>query len=112
MQVALIAQGYGSFETAELAEHTFKYLFWMIGVWGMTLGIFLLSGYTEKMKRLVAVLVPVFIISDIGSMWFVRFSSWFAAQMFFFGFMLALTFLVLFVLIQWQLWFGLPKIKG
>ncbi len=104
MKISYIIEGYASFEVTELMEHSFKYIFWFIGTFGVTVLIFLLTSWPERLKRIIAVLVPLFIISDIGSMWLVRYNSFFAFQLFVSGLMLAIIFLVMFLLIQCDLW--------
>ena len=104
MDIAMIIEGYRSFETVELLEHSFKYLFWFIGAFGVSVGLFLFSSYSQKIKTFFVMVTPFLVISDIGSMWAVRFSSWFAIQMYFSGFLLAVSFLALFILLQKELW--------
>lgn len=104
MKIAFVIEGYGSFEFMELIEHSFKYIFWFIGTFTVVASLFLLSSYPEKIKRFFAVLVPLFIISDVGSMWLIRYASFFAWQLYVSGLILAVSFLVMFVLIQCDLW--------
>ena len=104
MDIALIAEGYRSFETVELLEHSFKYLYWFIGAFGISVGLFLISSYPQKLKTFFVMATPLLVFSDIGSMWLVRFSSWFAVQMYLSGLCLALSFLALFILLQKELW--------
>lgn len=105
MKVSYIIEGYADFESMELVEHTFKYIFWFIGTFGITVSLFLLTSWPEKLKRLFAVSVPLLIISDIGSMWLIRYSDFFARQLYFSGVLLATSFLALFFLIQFDMWF-------
>lgn len=51
-------------------------------------------------------IVPLLILSDMGSMWLIRYSDFFAGQLYISGMILATCFLVLFVLTQWDLWQG------
>ncbi len=104
MKIAYIIEGYADFESMELVEHTFKYIFWFIGTFGITVSLFLLTSWPEKLKRLFAVSVPLLIISDIGSMWVIRYSDFFAWQLYFSGILLATSFLALFLLIQFDMW--------
>lgn len=106
MKIPYIIEGYGSFEFIELAEHSFKYIFWFIGTFGITVSLFLLTSGSERVKRFFAMAVPLLIVSDIGSMWLIRYSPVFAYQLYASGVMLAVSFLVLFVLIQSELWFN------
>jgi hypothetical protein len=108
MQIGEIAQGYRTFETVELIEHSFKFLFWFIGAFGITGTFFLMTTFPEGAKKFLAVFIPLGIISDIGSMWLVKFSNWFAYQMYFSGVFLAASFLFMFVVVQKELWFRKP----
>jgi hypothetical protein len=105
MKISNIIEGYGSFEAIELVEHSFKYIFWFTGTFTITVFIFLFTSYSEKFKRLFGVVIPIFIISDIGSMWLIRYSSFFAWQLYASGLILATCFLTMFLLIQYDLWF-------
>ena len=105
MDLSKIEEGYSTFETVELLEHSFRYLFWFIGAFGLSIGLFLMSAHSQRLKTIFVMGVPVLIISDIGSMWLVRFSPWFALQLFLSGFLLAASFLILFVLLQRELLF-------
>lgn len=104
MKVSSIIEGYGTFEFIELVEHSFKYIFWFIGTFTITVSIFLLTSYPEKLKIIFAIVVPLFIVSDIGSMWLIRYCSFFAWQLYVSGLILAACFLTMFLLIQYDLW--------
>jgi len=104
MNLAYIVEGYGSFEFMELVEHTFKYLFWFIGTFSITLFLFLQTSWPERLKQVFTAVVPLFIISDMGSMWLIRYSPFFAKQLMVSGILLAISFLALFLLIQYDLW--------
>lgn len=104
MKISMIIEGYGSFEVIELIEHSFKYIFWFICTFIITVSIFLLTSYPDKLKRVFAVLVPLFIVSDIGSMWLIGYCSFFAWQLYVSGLTLASCFLAMFLLIQYDLW--------
>lgn len=105
MKVSNIIEGYGSFESIELIEHSFKYLFWFICTFAIVGCLFLLTSYPERLKRVFGVLVPLFIVCDIGSMWVIRYFDFFAWQLYASGLILAASFLTMFLLIQYDLWF-------
>lgn len=105
MRISNVIEAYSSFEFIELIEHSFKYILWFICIFTIVVGIFLLTSYPEKVKRIFAVSTPLFIVSDIGSMWFIGYSNFFAWQLYLSGFILAVSFLVMFLLIQYDLWF-------
>jgi hypothetical protein len=104
MRISNVIEGYGSFEFIELIEHSFKYIFWFMGTFAITVFMFLFTSYPEKLKGFFAMAVPLFIISDIGSMWLIRYSSFFAWQLYASGLILATCFLTMFSLIQYDLW--------
>lgn len=104
MKISFIIEGYGLFESMELVEHSFKYIFWFIGIFGIMGFVFMMTSYPETLKRIFAVIVPLLIVSDVSSMWFIRFSNFFAWQLYVSGFLLAGSFLVMFLLIQYDLW--------
>jgi hypothetical protein len=104
MKVGLIIEAYQTFDTIELIEHTIKYLPLYIGVFGVTLFLFMFTSYPEKMKRMFACLVPMAIVSDVASMWLIRYNTFFGWQLFVSGLVLAFSFLTLFLLIQRDLW--------
>ena len=104
MKIANIIEGYGSFESIELVEHSFKYMYWFMGIFGMTGFLFLLTCYPEYLKRSFAVVTPVFIILDISAAWLIRYHDFFAFQLMVSGFVLGSCFLVMFLLIQYDLW--------
>lgn len=106
MKISKIIEAYGSFEFSELIEHSFKYIFWFIGTFTITVLIFLFTSYPGKLKRFFSFLVPLLIISDIGSMWLIRYWSkgWFSWQLYLSGMSLAGLFLLMFILINYDLW--------
>ncbi len=104
LKVSYVIEGYGSFESIELIEQSFKYIFWFICTFTITVSLLLMTSYPEKLKRCFAVVVPLFIISDTGSMWLVRYCSFFAWQLYASGMVLATCFFVMFLLIQYDLW--------
>ncbi len=104
LKVSYVIEGYGSFESIELIEQSFKYIFWFICTFTIAVSLLLMTSYPEKIKRCFAVVVPLFIISDIGSMWLIRYCSFFAWQLYASGMVLATCFLVMFLLIQYDLW--------
>ena len=111
MKMVNIIEGYRTFEFIELVQHSFRYIFWFIGIFGITVSLFLLSSFPERGKKFVAVAVPLWIISDIGSMWLIRYSDFFAGQLYVSGVMLAAGFLAMFSFIQRDLWFSKVEVK-
>jgi glucan phosphoethanolaminetransferase (alkaline phosphatase superfamily) len=104
MKIPLIVEAYGSMESLELIQHSFQYLFWFFGIFAVTGTCFLLTRYREKIKRRLALAVPLLILADIGSAWLIRYHTGFAAGMYLCGVLLALSFLLMFGMIQYDLW--------
>ena len=104
MKIAMIIEGYGTFDSIELVEHSFKYMYWFLGTFGVTGFVFLLTCYPEKLKRIFAAVTPIFIILDISAAWLIRYHDIFAWQLMVSGFVLATCFLAMFLLIQYDLW--------
>ncbi len=104
LKVVNIIKGYADMEYMELTAHSFKYIFWFFGMFSIVGASFLLTSYSEKVKRVFATIVPLFIVSDIGSMWLVSKSHWFAYQLFASGAVLATSFLTMFLLAQYEIW--------
>ncbi len=107
MKPALVAQGYASMETLELADHTHKYLpYYVIYLFAIPTGLFMLTSFPEKVKRVLAVLPFVLIGIDVTSMWLIPYLSkmLFAWVLWFAGSFLSMTFFVLFVLNLYDVW--------
>lgn len=110
MKISNIIEGYGSFEYMELIDHSFKYLLWFVGIFTITVSLFLFTSYSEKVKRVFAVAVPLFIISDIASMWLICYvGDIFAWQLYGSGLALAILFLLMFACIQFDIWIKKSK---
>lgn len=108
MKISTIQQAYGGFEFAELTEHSGRYISWFVFTFGFAVLIFLLAtNYSQKIKSIFAVLPFVLIISDVSSMWLIRYvSGIFSWQLWFSGFLLAVCFLVIFSLTIANVLFG------
>ncbi|MDP3921223.1 MAG: hypothetical protein Q8R76_10520 [Candidatus Omnitrophota bacterium] len=104
LSISVIAEAYGSMEPIEFIQHSFRYMFWFTGIFVMTAVPFFLTAYPEKLKRAVAVVIPLLIVSDIGSAWLIRYHAFFAWQLSVTGALLAACFLLMFSLIQYDLW--------
>ena len=104
MQIPLIAGAYGDMSTMELVTHSFRYLAWFATAFAAVGGAFLYASYPQRWKLLFSLWAPVWIVSDITAAWLIRYADIFAWQLFVSGFVLAATFLALFILVQWDLW--------
>lgn len=108
MKPALIAKAYGSMESLELADHTHKYLpYYALYLLALPAALFMLTSYSEKIKRVFAILPFVLVIIDIGSMWLIPYLnqvifSWVLTLA---GTFLALNFFTLFLMDVCDIWF-------
>lgn len=112
MKIPLIVEAYGTMAQSELVEHTFRYMFWFLGIFTLTGFLFLMSSYSEKIKTSFAVLIPLLILTDIASAWLIGRQEAFARLMFASGFSLACLFLTMVVLILYELWFQKTRDSG
>jgi len=106
MKPSLVAEAYGSMEYIELADHGHKYLpYYAVYLFALPLIIFMFTSYSEKLKRVFAVLPFILIVIDIGSMWAIPYVwkgfSWVLVLA---GSSLAFIFLILFVLSLYDIW--------
>jgi len=109
MRPALIAKAYGSMESLELTDHTHKYLpYYALYLLALPAALFMLTSYSEKLKRIFAVLPFLLIIIDIGAMWLIPYMNqvFFSWVLTFAGTFLALNFLVLYLLDVYDIWLG------
>ncbi|MCB9799197.1 MAG: hypothetical protein H6757_00380 [Candidatus Omnitrophica bacterium] len=104
LRMSVITEAYADMDSIELVEHSFKYMFWFFGIFGLTGAIFLLSTVKEKIKIVFSVSVPLFIVLDIASAWLISKRAFFSGILGVSGFFLAGSFLVMFVFIQYDLW--------
>lgn len=106
MKVSLVMQGYGTFEFTELVNQAHKYIFWFLVTWTPLVAIFLVTSFGEGVKRFFAVVPMLLIVSDVGSMWLIRYWNklWFSWQLYLSGSALALLFFAMFLLINYDLW--------
>ena len=104
MKIPYISEGYGMMDAVELVQHSITYLFWFLGIFTVTGFVFLLTPHSEKIKRVFAVLVPLLILLDIGSQWLISVHEFFAYSLVVSGFLLALSFGIMFLMIQWDIW--------
>lgn len=107
LKPSLIAKAYGSMESLELADHTHKYLpYYALYLFALPVTLFMFTSYSEKTKRIFAVLPFVLVIIDIGSMWLIPYvhQGLFSWVLWFAGTFLALNFFSLFLLNVYDIW--------
>jgi len=108
MKPSLIAKGYGSMESIELADHTHKYLpYYAVYLFAIPTILLMFTSYSEKIKRIFAVLPFILILIDIGSMWLIPYVNqvFFSWVLLFAGTFLGFIFLLLFILNIFDIWF-------
>ncbi len=107
MKPSMIAKAYGSMEAMELTEHTHKYLpYYALYLFAIPVILFLFTSYSEKIKRIFAVLPFLLIVIDIGAMWLIPYVSqgFFSWVLLFAGTFLGITFFLLFILNIYDIW--------
>lgn len=107
MNVSNIIAAYSRFEFGELADHSHKYLpYYTIYLFFLPVLAFMLTSYSEKIKRFFAVVPILIIVIDIGSMWLIRYihAVFFSWILLFAGTFLGMTFLSLFLLVLYDVW--------
>lgn len=106
MKPSLIAEGYGSMEAMELTHHTHTYLpYYALYLFALPVILLMFSSYSEKLKRIFAVLPFGLILIDITSMWLIPYvSTGFSWVLWFAGTFLGLTFFSLFALNIYDIW--------
>ena len=111
MKVSMIMESYGVFEFSELVDNAHRYIFWFALTFAPIVALLLFTSFGEKLKRFFAVLPMLMIVSDIGSMWLTRYLSkiWFSWQLYLSGMSLAALFLIMFLLINYDIWLKKSK---
>ncbi len=109
MEIANIIKGYGSQDWTELTIHSFTFLHWFVATFSLAGAIFLISSYSEKIKTVFALIIPASIIVDIAAQWVIGMWKGFAYILFACGIILALSFLTMFVLTQYDIWLNKKK---
>ncbi len=105
-QVDNIIKVYGAMEFSELTDIAHHYLpFYTIYIFLIPVFLMLFTAYDLKWKIIFTLVTFGFILADIGSMYSISYiSHLFAYVLWVAGSCLALTFLVLFGLLQYDLW--------
>ena len=107
-KVSMIKDAYSTMDWTELVDHTHKYFpYYGIYIFAFALFIFILgTSYSEKIKRLTAVIPTILIVIDIGSMWAIRYinTNIFSWVLFIAGNLLALGFFAIALLSLYDIW--------
>lgn len=104
MSIGTIAETYGQMGPGEFVTHAFQYLAWFAAVFTPALGVFILTSFSERLKVFFAAWVPLWIAADLVSTWLIRVHEGFAYALFVSGLVLAVSFLALFLFVQYDLW--------
>ena len=89
-----------------IVRQIFIYLIWFLVIFSSTGALFFLTKAPERLKILLAVLIPILILSDIGSAWLIIYHDVYVKVMWLSGFLLAVFFMTMVVFIQRDLWFS------
>jgi len=111
MKVSLISQAYSTMESIELTSITHTYLpYYALYLFAIPVILFMFTSYSEKVKRIFAVLPFIFCAIDIGSMWSIPYiNKGFSLVLWLAGTCLASTFLTLYILNIYDIWFRKQK---
>ncbi len=106
MKPSLVSKAYVTMEYTELTNITHTYMpYYTIYLFAVPVLIFMFTSYSEKIKRIFAVLPFILIPLDMGSMWAIPYvSPNFSWLLWSAGSLLATTFLLLFIFNMYDLW--------
>ena len=106
MRPSLVANAYKSMEYVELTNGAHDYLpYYIFFLFAPSVSLFMLTSYSESIKRFFAVFPFLVIAADIGSMYMIHYvSPHFAYALWIAGTLLALTFLTIFLLTMYDIW--------
>lgn len=108
MRPSLIIDSYAEAEYVELTHQAHLYLpYYAIFIFAIPVAIFMLTSYSENLKRFYAVVPFVTIAIDIGSMYLIPYVRIeFAIVLWLFGIFLGILLLSLFILTMYDMWAG------
>jgi uncharacterized membrane protein len=103
---SFIREAYGDMEYIEISQIVHNALpFYALFLFAIPVFLFMFTSYSEKAKRFMAVFPFVIILFDVGSMYLIPYvSKGFSYVLWLAGLFLAVTFLALFIMIQYDLW--------
>lgn len=104
---SIIREAYGEMEYIEISQIAHSALpFYAIFLFAIPVFLFMFTSYSGKVKTFMAIFPFIMMVLDIGSMYLIPYvSRGFSYLLWFAGLTLAVTFLLLFILIQYDLWF-------
>ena len=108
LRPSIIIEAYGDMEYIELSANAHIDLpHYSLFIFALPVFLFMFSSYSDKLKRFLAVFPFVMIIVDVGSMYLIPYLNkvFFSYSLWLAGTCLAITFLFLFIFIQYDMWF-------
>lgn len=108
LKPSIIIEAYGDMEYIELTANAHIDLpHYSLFIFAIPVFLFMFSSYSDKLKRFMAIFPFVMIIVDVGSMYLIPYLNkvFFSYTLWVAGTCLAITFLLLFIFIQYDMWF-------
>ena len=105
-KASLVAESYGFMEYIELTDHAHLYLpyYWLF-IFAIPVGLFMLTGFSERLKIFFAVFPFLVTIIDIASMYLIPYLwTGFAMVLVIAGSCLGTSMLALFLLLMYDVW--------
>ena len=108
LRPSIIIEAYGDMEYIELTANAHIDLpHYALFLFAIPVFLFMFSSYPDKLKRFMAVFPFVMVIVDVGSMYLIPYLNkvFFSYTLWLAGTCLAITFLLLFIFVQYDMWF-------
>lgn len=108
LKPSIIIEAYGDMEYIELTANAHIDLpHYSLFIFAIPVFLFMFSSYSDKLKCFMAIFPFVMIIIDVGSMYLIPYLNkvFFSYTLWLAGTCLAITFLLLFIFIQYDMWF-------
>lgn len=100
-------EAYGDMEYIELSANAHIDLpHYALFIFAIPVFLFMFSSYSERLKRFMAVFPFVMVVADVGSMFLIPYLhvAFFSYALWVAGTSLAITFLLLFIFILYDMW--------
>lgn len=107
LKPSLITEAYGDMEYIELSANAHIDLpHYALFIFALPVIMFMFTAYSEKTKRFIAIFPFVMVIADVGSMFLIPYGNkvFFSYTLWAAGTCLAVTFLCLFIAINYDMW--------
>lgn len=108
LKPSIIIEAYGDMEYIELSANAHNDLpHYSLLIFAIPVFLFMFTSYSKKLKRFIAIFPFVMIVIDVGSMYLIPYLNKFIFSylLWIAGTCLAITFLLLFIVIQFDMWF-------